>query len=141
MIIIIAQAINFKQYFPPRIQSMFLCESSKIFHCLYHIYLQTESKSSRDAIPDRKSPKLVEKPSQVKERAVSPVFTAAFSSSVAPKSVDTITKTSALELVETVEELSSGSFQEHSRDEQLDAGMVESLTDLNSSELFFFVPG
>eukprot|EP00794_Sanderia_malayensis_P016991 gene16991-18703_t len=93
-----------------------------------------EKVEKRDAISGTKSPKIAEKPIQIQERSKSPIFTPTFSTSLSAKPVETVSKTSAMELVETVEELSSSAFhQESITDEQLDAGMVESLAELNSS--------
>lgn len=93
----------------------------------------------RDSVVERISPKNVEKPAHSKEREMSPVFSKPVSSAAVTQEVESSSsKTTSLEVVETVEEMSSSSFGDNVREEQLDAIMVESMEELaNTSECWF----
>ena len=82
------------------------------------------------------SPKITEKPSQPSDRSMSPVFSLSVPSASTSQANETVSKSPAIGVVETVEELSSSSLGEGIREEQLDSGMVESIEELaNSSKI------
>lgn len=82
------------------------------------------------------SPKNVEKPGNSSDRSMSPVFSIPVSNTVTTQPAEaTVSKSAALEVVETVEEMSSSSFGDSIGQGQLDVIMVESMEELaNTSE-------
>ena len=87
----------------------------------------------KENIPDRISPKSAEKPAHQTERSMSPVFSVSVTGTSISQQIDSTPGT--IEVVETVEEMSSSSFGDNIREEQLDAIMVESIEELaNTSE-------
>ena len=83
---------------------------------------------------ERVSPKIVEKPQHASDRSMSPVF----SLSVASSSVTQVDSASTTTAVEVVEEMSSTSYGDVLKEEQLDASMVKSIEELANSSKWPF---
>ena len=85
----------------------------------------------KEVIADRISPKNVEKTAHPTDRSMSPVFSVPATSTTISQQAES--KPGSIEVVETVEEMGSGSFSDNIRDEQLDTIVVESIEELTST--------
>ena len=87
----------------------------------------------KEIIIDRSSPKSVEKSVHSTDRSMSPVFSGPVTGTSISQKNDS--RPASIEVVETVEEMSSSSFGDNIREEQMDAILVEDMEELaNSSE-------
>jgi len=87
-----------------------------------------EKVEKKEIIIDRSSPKSVEKSVHSTDRSMSPVFSGPVTGTSISQKNDS--RPASIEVVETVEEMSSSSFGDNIREEQMDAILVEDMEEL-----------
>ena len=93
----------------------------------------------KEIVIDRSSPKSVEKSAHSTDRSMSPVFSGPVTGTSLSQKIDS--RPASIEVVETVEEMSSSSFGDNIREEQMDAIMVEDIEELaNTSKTYAVLP-